>query len=452
MEQKELWQSVLGELEIKISRPNFLTWIKNSNLVEKNDDGLVIVGLPNNFAREWVSAKYNKVILETLRSLDISIRRIEYVVFNNGMSLIKSDLGKVVFRKQPVLPEFKIDQESNLNPKYTLKTFVVGSSNELCYAACSAVINDVGKKYNPLFIYGGVGLGKTHLLQAAGNEIKEKYFNKVKVKYVPSEKFVSDVVWSIKNKRMDDMKAKYRNTDVLVVDDIQFIGGKERSEEEFFHTFNALYETGKQIIISSDRQPAAIPTLENRLRSRFEGGMIVDITYPDYEMRLAIIKTKLQEKNVYLPDDVSEFIAQKVQRNIREIEGILNKVLFYREVKNIEPSVKLVEETINESLKGSAKNITSSQIIKAVADFFEILPNDFINRSRKKGVVELRQIAAFLLREILSLSYPEIGEKLGNRDHSTIIYSCAKISNEINKNNVLNQKVLLIKELIYKNN
>ncbi|MCX6702347.1 MAG: chromosomal replication initiator protein DnaA [Candidatus Wolfebacteria bacterium] len=452
MDLNQLWQSTLGEIELQISRPNFLTWLKNSALINKDDQGMAIVGLPNNFAKEWVANKYHKMILTALHSLDESIRKIDYVVVDEKKQIFRASVKSSPSQDhQSALPEIKIDQETNLNPKYTLSSFVVGSSNELSYAASTAVIKEVGKKYNPLFIYGGTGLGKTHLIQAIGNEIKNKYKNKIKVKYVSSEKFVNDVVWAIRNKRMDDIKEKYRNIDVLIIDDIQFIGGKERSEEEFFHTFNILHENNKQIIISSDRPPAAIPTLEARLRSRFEGGMITDVSYPDYEMRLAIIKTKLQEKEKILPDEISDFIAHKIQRNVREIEGILNKIIFYQEVKNIEPTIKIAEEIVGNILQQSAKNITPQQVIKAVADFYEIVPGDFINRSRKKRIVEPRQISAFLLRDLLSMSYPDIGEKLGKRDHSTVIHSYEKISREMNKNHSLNQKIILIKENIYKN-
>jgi len=449
----QLWQSVLAELELQISRPNFLTWLKNSQLLKKEDDGRVVVGLVNNFAKEWVENKYHKMILETLRSLDETVKKVEYVVLSDkkySLSLEPKSENKTVSIRQTSLPELKVDPETNLHPRYTFGSFVVGSSNELAYAATSAVVKEVGKKYNPLFIYGGTGLGKTHLIQAAGNEIKNLYKNQIKVKYVTSEKFVNDVVWAIRNKRMEDIKEKYRNVDVLIIDDIQFIGGKERSEEEFFHTFNVLYENNKQIIISSDRPPAAIPILEERLRSRFEGGMIADITYPDYEMRLAIIKNKLQEKNTSLPEEICELIANKIQRNIREIEGILNKIIFYQEVKNIELTTKITEEIIDNITKQSSKNITVSGIIKAVADFYEITPHDLINRSRKKGIVEPRQVAAFLLRDLLNMSYPDIGEKLGKRDHTTAIYAYEKISQEINKNQSLNRKVILIKETISK--
>jgi chromosomal replication initiator protein len=450
MDLNQIWQSTLAELELQISRPNFLTWLKNSRLIRKEEDGRIVVGLVNNFAKEWVENKYHKMILETLHSLDETIKKVEYAVLVEQRSPQIKLESKTILNRQTTLPELKVDPETNLHPRYTLNSFVVGSSNELAYAATQAVIKDVGRKYNPLFIYGGTGLGKTHLIQAAGNEIKNTYKNKVKVKYVSSEKFVNDVVWAIRNKRMEDIKLKYRNIDVLIIDDIQFVGGKERSEEEFFHTFNVLYENNKQIIISSDRPPAAIPTLEQRLRSRFEGGMIADITYPDYEMRVAIIKTKLQEKNANLPEEICGLVANKIQRNIREIEGILNKIIFYQEVKNIELTTKIVEEIIDNIIQQSSKNITASQIIKAVVDFYEITLPELANRSRKKSVVEPRQVVAFLLRDLLDMSYPDIGEKLGKRDHTTAIYSCGKISQEISRNQSLNQKIILIKEVICK--
>jgi len=451
MDLIKTWQSVLADLELQISRPNFLTWLKNSRLVKKEDDGRVIVGFTNNFAKEWVENKYNKLIIESLRNIDDTIKRVEYVVILENKAPIETKTQEKKVSQQEILPDFKIDPETNLHPRYTMDSFVVGSSNELAHAATMAVVKNVGKKYNPFFIYGGTGLGKTHLIQAAGNEIKNLYKNKIKVKYVPSEKFVNDVVWAIRNKRMDDIKEKYRNIDVLIIDDIQFIGGKERSEEEFFHTFNVLYENNKQIILSSDRPPAAIPTLEARLRSRFEGGMIADITYPDYEMRLAIIKNKLRDKNLSLSDDVCSMVSNKIQRNIRELEGILNKIIFYQEVKNVDLDAKGVEEIINNIIQQSARNITGGQIIKAVADFYEMTITDLINRSRKKSVVEPRQVAAFLLRELIDMSYNDIGDKLGKRDHTTAIYACEKISQEINKNQNLSQKIILIKDVIYKN-
>jgi len=449
MELDQLWQTTLSERELQISRPNFLTWFKNSSLVEKKKDGEIIIGLANNFSKEWVRNKYHKIIFEILKNHDDSIKKIDYAVIKNKVAFFNNIAEG--FEKQMIIPELKIDQESGLHPRYKLDSFIVGSSNELAYAASLAVIKNIGKKYNPFFIYGGTGLGKTHLIQGIGNEIKKTYKNKVKVKYVHSEKFVNEVVTAIRNKRMEDLKNRYRNIDVLIIDDIQFIGGKERSEEEFFHTFNVLYENNKQIIISSDRAPAAIPTLHERLRSRFEGGMAADITYPDYEMRMAIIKTKLSEINGDLPDKICELIALKVQRNIREIEGILNKILFYKEVKNIDLEPKIVEEIINNVIQQSSRRTTPSQIINSVAAYFEIPPEDITGQSRRKITLEPRHISVFLLREILGMSYPDIGEKLGKRDHTTIIHSYDKISREINTNHQLNQKIILLKEIINEN-
>jgi len=299
MELDELWQLTLGEMEIQVSRANFATWLKNSRLVYKRE-GVLVIALPSNFAKEWVENKYHKNILGIIRNIDPATKKLEFVVDGQIFNRVSSKLihaDATPKNDNQIKFDLKVDPETNLNSRYSLDSFIVGSFNELAYAAAGAIIRDVGTKYNPFFIYGGVGLGKTHLIQAIGNEIKSLYNNKIRPRYVSSEKFTSDVVWAIRNKRMEDIKKKYRDVDVLIIDDIQFIGGKEKTEEEFFHTFNALYENNKQIIISSDRPPQSIPTLEERLRSRFEGGLIADISYPEYESRLAIIKTKLQEHN-----------------------------------------------------------------------------------------------------------------------------------------------------------
>jgi len=453
MNEQEIWKNVLGDIEIQISKPNFLTWFKNSKLLKINkEDGCAVVGLPNNFAKEWVKNRYHKIILTSLRNIDETIKHVDYAVIStqninqpNNKSTLKNNLSTI----QSPLLETKINSKTNLNPKYTLKNFIVGSSNELAFAAVQAIIKDVGKKYNPLFIYGGVGLGKTHLLHAAGNEIISIYQNKVNVLYVSSEKFVNDVVWALKNKRMEDIKNKYRNVDVLIIDDIQFIGGKTATEQEFFYTFNTLYENNKQIIISSDRPPAVLPTLEERLKSRFEGGMTVDITYPDYEMRLAILKAKTQSQGVILENSILEQIALKVQRNIRELEGVLNKVIFYEQYKNQKINSKKLNEIINEVINASPK-ITASDIINTVADFFEITPAEITNKSRKQGVVEPRQITMYLMRDLLKMSFPQIGEKLGKRDHTTVIHAYEKISQQLVQDNNINQKILAIKERLFK--
>jgi len=456
MEEKKLWEKTLSEIELQVSKANFLTWFKNSRLIETNSAaGHAVIGVGSNFAKEWIQSKYNKTIIEILQNYDPAINRLEYIVLSSP------EVEKKMFEKkesaqqessssQVGFIEFAADPETNLHPRYTFDSFVVGSSNELAFAASSAVAREVGTKYNPLFIYGSTGLGKTHLIQAIGNEIIKNYKKRTRVKYVPSERFVNDVVWAIRTKRMDDVKNRYRNVDVLIIDDIQFIGGKERSEEEFFHTFNILYQNNKQVIISSDRAPSAIPTLEDRLRSRFEAGLIADITYPDYEMKLAIIKNKVQEKKIQLHDDVCHLIATKIQRNVREIEGIINKLYFYKELKNAPIDVGIADEIINSTLQQNMVNINPNHLLKCVAQFFEVQPSDLINKSRRKEVVVPRQITMYLLRDMLGLSYPDIGLKMGKKDHTTAIHSYEKIAREIIRDKGLNQKIILIKELVQK--
>lgn len=449
MRNEELWQSVLSDVELQVSRANFLTWLKNSRLMENNDE-VVTVALPNHFAKEWVENKYDKLILGIVRNFVASVKKIEYVV-EGGMSKPPTQRTRaLVSEKQLSIEEFKVDPNTNLNPRYSLSSFVVGSSNELAYAAASAIIQSVGTKYNPLFIYGGVGLGKTHLIQGVGNEIQAFYKNKIKVKYVTSEKFTNDVVWAIRNKRTEDIKSAYRHVDVLIVDDIQFIGGKEKTEEEFFHTFNALYENNKQIIISSDRPPKSIPILEERLRSRFESGMIADVGFPDYETRVAIIKNKIQERGASLNDECVDFIAKKVSKSIREIEGILNKVIFYQNTYQKPVSMAQVEKIISEIGEKDRININPNQIIKAVSNFFEISTGDLTGKSRNKEFIEPRQIAMYLLRDMLDMSYPYIANKIGKRDHTTVIYAYKKLSKGLDQNNPLTEKLNEIKELVNK--
>jgi chromosomal replication initiator protein len=452
MDLEKLWQSVLVEIELQISRANFVTWLKNSKLIDKQDN-VAYVAVSNNFAKEWVENKYQKLILGSMRINEPSVTQVKFVVQNTLAPQLTLNKKLMTAAKEPnqmAFPEFKIDPETNLNPRYTFENLVVGSANELVFAAAQSIVKEVGKKYNPFFVYGGVGVGKTHLIQSVGNEIKKLYDNKVKVKYVSSEKFTSDVVWAIRNKRMEDIKKKYRDIDVLLIDDIQFIGGKEKTEEEFFHTFNTLYENNKQIIISSDRPPQNTPILSERLKSRFEGGMIVDVGYPDYEMRVAIIETKLQEKNRQLPKEIIDFISTKLNRSVRELEGILNTIFFYEESKNTPITRDAVDEIIKKNTKKGADSATPNQIIKGVAEFFEIPPQELTGTSRKKEVVEPRQIAMFLLRDIIGMSYQYIGEKTGKRDHTTVIHAYEKISKEINKNPSLQQKINMIKEIIFK--
>ncbi|HEX4104563.1 MAG TPA: chromosomal replication initiator protein DnaA [Candidatus Paceibacterota bacterium] len=450
MEPEKLWQSTLGEMEIQLTKANFAMWLRDSRLVDRKE-GTLYVALPSNFAKTWIEDKYQKNILGILRNMDSSVKKVEFVINPQAPArgekqvMDMKELNKIDAAE---LDFGKTDPETNLNPRYTMSSFVVGPSNELAYAAAKAIVENVGK-YNPFFIYGGVGLGKTHLIQSIGNEIFNKYQKKIKPKYVASEQYTRDVVWGLRNDRIESVKKKYRDADILIIDDIQFIGGKEKTEEEFFHTFNALYEANKQIIISSDRPPQSIPTLEERLRSRFEGGFVADIGYPEYEMRVAIIRGKLAEANKSLDDDVVDIIAKRLRKNIRELEGVLKKLLFLQEQRHVEITKDLAEEVIEKSTKNMSRRVNDAQILKVVADFFSVSVEDLVSHNRRKEVVLPRQIAMYLLREISDLSYPYIGDKMG-RDHTTAIHSYEKINQEINRSPALNQKILTIKEIIYK--
>ena len=449
----ELWRAALSEIEIQVSKPSFSTWLRNSKLLE-NRNGSALIALPNSFAKEWVESKYHKLILGSIRSIDSETKSVEFVVegslFQKTISRRHREARQQQEERQLVFQEMRVDPATGLNPRYNLNTFIVASFNELAHSAAQAVIENVGSKYNPLFIYGGVGLGKTHLIQGMGNEIRTLSGGKVGVKYVTSEKFTNDVIWAIKNRRAEDIKKAYREADVLIIDDIQFLGGKETSQEEFFHTFNALHENNKQIIISSDRPPSAIPRLEDRLRSRFEGGMIADISYPEYEARFAIAKTKLQEKGASLDDRVVDLVAKRVQKNIREIEGILNKLVFHQITYKRPLDIPTTEKIISEVTNRSASRATPSQVLKAVSGFYEVSAVDMVGRSRNKEFVEPRQICMYLLRELLSMSYPDIASRVGKRDHTTAIYAYKKIADSVEKNPELSRKILLIKEDVNK--
>lgn len=451
MTLEELWQAALNEIELNISRASFVTWFKNSQLLEKRADGTATISCHNNFAREWLENKYHKFILRALRNLDQEIRSVEYIIKNANVktSRHRQEPRLVVsLETQPTLPDLNVDRETNLNPKYSFSNFIVGSNTELAHAAARAVSEGPGTKYNPLFIYGGVGLGKTHLLQAIGNAVKDAHSAKRKIRYVTSEKFTDDLVGAIRKQSVGEFKNSFRQLDLLLVDDIQFFTGKEKTQEEFFHTFNTLHEKNRQIVFTSDRPPKAIPSIEERLRSRFEGGMIVDIGYPDIETRMAILRAKAQAVGFAVDDKVLEFIAQKIQKNIRELEGALNRVIFHSKVKGREPTLPEVEALLAEILQHYTKVITAKQVIKAVAEFYDLSEADLIKKSRKKDVVKPRQVAMYLLREELKTSYPAIGEKFGNRDHTTVIHAYEKIKREVSQDQKLIQEITLLREKI----
>jgi chromosomal replication initiator protein len=446
MKPEELWQAVLAQIQLNTSPANFATWFKNTKIFAIKNGGAT-VSVPNSFVKEWLENKYNKTILEILHGAEEEIKEVKYIVGKNELSQIKTALPVMPEENQLEFQEFKVDKETNLNPRYLFDSFIVGPFNELAHAAATAVSKNPGFVYNPLFIYGGVGLGKTHLLQATGNEVIKNFPNK-KVKYVSSEKFTSEVVSSIKNHKIDAFKIKYRAFDVLIIDDIQFLAGKEKTQEEFFHIFNVLYEGNKQIILSSDKPPRAIQSLAERLKSRFEGGMIADISLPDFESRVAILKTKTQEKSIEIPNDVCEYIASNIKQNIREIEGALNRLIIYSKLNNQRLDLETTKKLLKNIISAPAKLINFKTIIQAVADFYDLKEKDILAASRKKEIVRPRQIAMYLLREELKGSFPFIGRKFNGKDHTTVIHSYKKIALEIGKNKKLEEEIQLLREKI----
>jgi len=448
MNNTELWQSVLAQMQFHISKANFATWFQNTEIISKENEK-IIISVPNAFSKEWLSNKYNKLILKTLHDLDETIKYLDFIIKpqSSNVTAKKSQIEKTEI-EQLKFDEFKINKETNLNPRYTFENFVVGSFNELAHAAALAVSDNPGFTYNPLFIYGGVGLGKTHLVQAIGNKISENPKNK-KVKYISSEKFVSSIVSAIRSNNIENFKAGLASIDVLIIDDIQFLAGKNKTQEEFFHAFNSLYEKNKQIVLSSDRPPNAIPELEERLRSRFEGGMIADVSLPDYETRLVILKTKVQEKNIDLPDEVLEYIAVNVKKNIRELEGALNRLSIYYKINNSTPNVETAKKLLKGFIFSPFDVANYKKIIETVAKFYNLEEKNLFDPTRRKEIVKPRQIAMFLLRKELKYSFPAIARKFGGKDHTTAIYAYKKILQESEENNKLTEELGLIKQRIY---
>lgn len=460
MEKYELWQATLAKIELDLSRPSFLTWFQETGITNV-ENGIATVCVPNGFAKEWLQNKYHKAILHALREISPEIKGVDYVIGKTDLSApvaigAKADFAK---RKRSFSPfpgedeimsmrELGVNPETSLNPRYTFNNFVVGSFNELAHAAGQSVVKNLGSSYNPLFIYGGVGLGKTHLIQAIGNEVLKKS-PALKVRYVPSEKYMGEIVEALRAQEMNKLKEKYRTIDLLIMDDIQFIARTEKMQEEFFHTFNSLYEKNRQIIISSDRPPRAIATLEERLRSRFEGGMISDIGAPDFETRLLILKTKAEEKKVNLEEGVLAYIADSIKTNVRELEGALNRLILTSRVSSAPLDVEAAKKILTNQAAFPKKFITAKKIMKAVSDFYEIEEKDFIHRSRKKDIVKPRQIAMYLMREELKSSYPSIGDRFGGRDHTTVIHSCEKVARELQTNNELEEEIKAIKDKIF---
>lgn len=454
MNFQELWESALGEIKLNISKANYLTWLKDAFIMDLKED-TVFLGIPSSFTKEWLENKYHKQILSALYNLNPEIKKIEYVVTTDKNSLKKINITKAKqssrSQKSSILDEqleFNIDSETNLNPKYTFENFIIGTNNELANAAALAITENLGSKYNPLFIYGGVGLGKTHLLQAIGNRLKNKN-KKIKIKYASSEKFTDELINAIRNQKMTEFKKSFRNLDLLLIDDIQFIAGKDKTQEELFHTFNNLHGKNKQIVFTSDRPPKSIPSIEERLRSRFEGGMIADIGYPDFETRFAILEEKSQEVRHLISDDVLRYIAETVSRNIRELEGALNRIIVHARLKNGAITLEEAKKILSSILNRSSQYIPPKEVIKKIISFYDLNESEILGHSRKKELVKPRQIVMYLLRNELKYSYTNIAEKMGNRDHTTVIHACKKITKEIEDNPVFAQEITILKEIIY---
>lgn len=456
MTNEELWQIVLNEAEISISRANFITWFKHT-FISHNEQGIITVSVPNGFTKEWLENKYQKLIMRAIRTTCPEVRSIEYIISKAPATetIIKtvSSLQQISPSARPAeeqleFQELRIDKNTNLNPRYVFDTFIVGSFNELAHAAAQSVVKNIASLYNPLFIYGGVGLGKTHLLQATGNAIKQ-HNPSLKVYYTTSERFTNELVAAIQNHEPQRFKDLYRQFDVLIIDDIQFIAGKVRTQEEFFHTFNTLHENNKQIIFSSDRPPKSIANLEERLRSRFEAGLIADISQPDYETRLAILKTKLATKKGDLPKEILEYIASAVEKNIRELEGALNIVNARIHMMGVTPSVEEVKELLLQITSRQKRVVTAANILKEVCVFYDINEKQLFERSRRREVVKPRQVAMYLLRQDFHGSFPYIGQKFGGRDHTTAIHAYEKITKDIKDNPEFADEIQILREHIY---
>jgi chromosomal replication initiator protein len=468
MQAKQLWQAVLSDMERKLSRSAFDNWLRQTSIVDFNDD-VATVGAANTFSASTLQTRYGADIERVISDIVGRPIRVTFTVLNAGQdepepprqAARSSDAprSRAPKRETPeptpgrVAPptkqlELAPTPTHGLNPRYVYETYVVGSSNRFAHAASLPVAEHPGGKYNPFYIYGGVGLGKTHLLHAIGHRALELRPDLVVV-YVSSEKFTNDVINAIRQQRMEEFRARYRTIDVLMIDDIQFIGGKDATQEEFFHTFNALYQSGKQVVISSDKPPKAIGGIEERLRSRFEGGLIVDVQSPDFEMRTAILRQRGEELGVALPADLIEYVAHRDQTNIRELEGALNKVIAYAEINNRALTVDVAMEAITDTVSGARRTkSTPESVLGAVASHFNAEIVEMRGRSRSRSIVLPRQVAMYLLREETGASLVDIGQTLGGRDHTTVMHGIEKIERELQTDTQLRSHVMRIREAI----
>ncbi|MCL6477907.1 MAG: chromosomal replication initiator protein DnaA [Peptococcaceae bacterium] len=418
----ETWNHIISTLQVRLNSPSIETWLKAMKPIAFIDDSLIIE-VPDKFTKDWLADRYGPIIRSILYDFLEEELNVEFI--------LHQDLPARILNKNKKSSALSEDTLPHLNAKYTFDNFVVGNNNRFAHAASLAVAESPAKSYNPLFIYGGVGLGKTHLMHAIGNHIISRS-SMFKVLYITSEKFTNELINSIRDDKTVEFRNKYRNVDILLIDDIQFLAGKERTQEEFFHTFNTLYEANKQIIISSDRPPKDIPTLEDRLRSRFEWGLITDIQTPDFETRTAILRKKAQLENLDVHDDILTYIAGKIQSNIRELEGALIRLIAYASFNKQEVSLQLAEKVLKDILpETKPRQITVGLIQQVVSDYFNIRPEDLKAKKRSRNVSFPRQIAMYLTREMTDLSLPKIGESYGGRDHTTVIHACERISSEM---------------------
>ena len=456
MDAKQVWRAALGELQVSLSPANFETWLRDTQLIDV-DDQRFRIAVPNGFAKDWLETRYRSLISQTLARIVGYSVQVEFAVqATNGVPPTDGD-GTAAAAAPAAPPSVRLEPTrvggeggtTNINPRYTFTNFIVGSANRLAHAASLSVAERPGHAYNPLFLYGGVGLGKTHLMHAIGNQVIAKFPRK-RVVYATSEKFTNEFITSIQQGKIDDFRARYRRIDLLLIDDIQFIAERERTQEEFFHTFNAIHEDGKQIVLSSDRPPKAILTLEERLRSRFEWGLIADLTAPDLETRIAILRAKSEEGAVPITSDVIEFIARKVVSNIRELEGALNRIVAYASMGAMPISIELAQAVLSNVLYNPKKRqVTPERIARAVADYYGVQMDALKGQKRDKAIVTPRQVAMFLMREETDVSLLRIGAELGGRDHSTVLHACDKITRESAVNDELRREIAAVRELIY---
>ncbi len=437
IDNKKLWDTVLVDMELNLSKPNFNTWFKDTFIL-KQEEGAVYLSVPNTFVQDWLGSKFHNMILKALRSASSNIQSLHYVISKEDMKEKQAPEKIQQSTKELPIADIFINKDDNLNPRYTFDTFIVGPFNEFAHAASQAVIKKPGIVYNPLFIYGGTGHGKTHLIQAVGNHIKNTSGRKVF--YTTSEKFSQEYVNALTLNKPNFFKEKYRKYDVLIMDDIQFFSGKMKIQEELFHLFNHLYENNKQIIFSSDKHPGLIQDLEDRLKSRFSAGMIVDIPTPDNESRAAIIRTKVASGPYPLSKEIVEYLAYSMTGNIRELEGVINSINCQAQLKDREVTLVEVKNFVKNNAKPK-KLVSTKEVVKTVAEFYNIEEQLIYDKTRKKEIIKPRQIIMYILREDFNISYPAIGEKLGGRDHTTVMHSCEKIKNDMKNDEMLIQEI-----------